>query len=507
MPPKVRMDTTSGASIPSVVVGAGPMLLTRTSRKAVFERTRLRPSVVSLAVFACVIQLIGCATTYRRARPDLPSGEREPAELTALYEDFDSAIEQRRFDEADAMLEELEDGLKNAARATVMHRSYPGLSARVEKAPKRLKKARRGAAIDNAVEQVEAGIANLRELSEGFARDSVSQEDLERFVDSMDALDEAIDEHREFRSDSRYRDLDAEGRTAILTAQADLPKFRWQREASERLTDGFSELQTSTPRDPTQALSLAQQAEARVALAEQCLQETRSLSSEDGFDDSTPVASAIGVASLADVERQCQERSIEERGVASYLRWHHGVETFYAELGERLEALEQGGNAIEKLAANERATEGLRQCAERFDPDLAGADAKVRFRGYLGPKGVNDLMSGCEKVLVRLDQKRPQLHWRADLLRAQQSRDEALALTENNQGEPDARRDAFCIAMRLLQVCHESASALATFSEARWRGARIPRSERRAAVRLEKQCRLKRRSFADKIEELASSPR
>lgn len=462
--------------------------------------------LVALALFASVLQS-GCGTTYRQARPDLPSGEREPAELTALYEDFDSAIEARRFDEAEAMLEELEDGLKNAERSTVMHRSYPGLSARVEKAPKRLAKARLGAAIDNAVEQVEAGIADLRELSEGFAQDSVSQEGLERFIDSVDALDEAIEEHQRFRNDRRYRDLDAEGRTAILTARADLPKLRWQREASERLTQGFSELATPTPRDPSQAMALAQQAEARMAMAEQCLQATAALSTEDGFDEAAPVASAIGVASLSDIERQCQQRSIEEGEAASYLRWHHGIATFYAVLGERLEALERGGSAIEKLAANESATEALRQCAERLDPSAPGADPETRFQGYLGRKSANDLMSGCEKVLARLDQKRPQLHWRSDLLRAQQSRDQAMALTENNEGQSDARLDAINKALPLLQACQESSAALATFSETRWRGARIPRGERRAAVRLEKQCRLKRRTLGEEMEKLQSGPR
>lgn len=431
-----------------------------------------------------------CGTTYRKARPDLPESEREAVELNALHDDFEKALEDRRFDDAEAMLAELEEGMDEASRALIMHRSYPVLSAQVVRAPKRLKAARKTANVERVVEDTQSLVAELGALRASYEQSGGTEEDLDRIDELMDTLEERLEDNESLAKDPRYRDVDAEARTALLAARAKRHIYGWQREVSERLNDvleGTPEL-ASAPED---AVAAAEAAERRAEALRKCASEGEALAHANGASVDVAVATVLTVAPLDDVRALCAAEAETAAARAAVFRWQHEVQKTYDAITAALRAVESSDSKAESLAAHEAAVAAMATCPETLDPGAAGYDPSIAFTGHMGAKNAEQLSEACVTVVGNLEARLPLLRWQAELEEQGTQYVEARELVDGAEGleDPSERLEALDRALKLFERCQARAGALAVGEEEQWAGANLRRSNRRAAAKLEKRCR------------------
>ncbi|MEO1481572.1 MAG: hypothetical protein AAFU77_05650 [Myxococcota bacterium] len=439
-------------------------------------------------VLILLASTVACGTTYRKSRSDLPAGDREAAELGDLSDQFDAALEARRFDEAEAILGELEEGLNSADRAFILHRDYPKISGAVAQAPRSLARARKAADIEAVIEVTEQRASEVSELLAVFdsGGDRESLDDLE---DALDALEEQLEDNAPVRESPRYRDVDAASRTVLIDGRSRTPRFRYQAEASDLLGEALEDLSPPAPESET-LLIRAAAADANGEVFARCLEAAEEATDIDGFSQSAPLTTTLVDGPLAEVEAACADRQALARKTAGGFRWQHQVTEHYAAVSAALVAIDEAEGKGAVLAANETATPLLDRCAEVMLTE--DRDREVRFRGYLGTKSAEALAEACAKVSANLSAKRPLLRWQAEfetLTNSMRSAGERVDAAETEE-DLDARRNALKSAIEAMRTCDTRTVALARAQEAQWSGARIGRSAKRGAGRLQKRCRL-----------------
>lgn len=434
-----------------------------------------------------VISALACGTTYRPSRPELPPGDREAAELGDLAELFRTALEARRFEEAEAMLVELEEGLESADRAFILHRDYPKISGTVSDGPRALARARRSADLDGVVAVTKARADTVSELIATFET-GANAEDLEALDDALDDLEEQLEEQATTRSNPRYRDVDAEARTTLIDGRSRFPRFRYQVRASEELTEVLdpvsAPLEVDTPLDE-RAVSADRSAEVMA----RCLEAAAELADSPGFAADAVLTTPLVDGPLEAVVTACQDRRTADQAGAANIRWQARFAEHYAGLSRALEAIDKAEGKAQVLAANEQATPLLEQCGEVAFADAA--DAETRFDGYLGQRTAPALAEICAKVAGNLVAKRPLLRWQAEYEGLRQALGDAGTAVDGAESikDTDERKRALANAVAAMQSCDARTIALARAEEEQWSGARIDRSARRAVGRLQKRCR------------------
>ncbi len=445
----------------------------------------------AIALPLLLILSAGCGTTYRKARPDLPANEREAAELNALHDDFERALEERRFEEAEAMLAELEEGMENASQALVLHRSYPVLSAQVVRGQKRLKTARRTANVERIVEDTQALVTELRELRAGYEQSGGTEDELDRIDELMETLEDQLEDNQSFAKDPRYRDVGADAETALQEARRRRHIYAWQRKVNERLNDILDDA-PELAADPTDLVAAAQAADQRAEALEECARVGEELAHADGASVDVSVATSLSIAPLDDVRASCAAEAETARAESAAFRWRHGVQITYDEITSALQAIEASKKKRESLAAHEAAVAAMAACPEKVDSGVPGYDDATRFSGHLGTKNAESLGQACLKVVGNLEARLPLLRWQSELELEGERYVEATERFDSakNEEDPSERLEPLTTALQAFESCQARAGALALGDEEQWAGADLKKSNRRAAAKLEKRCRL-----------------
>ncbi|MEL6546057.1 MAG: hypothetical protein AAFQ82_15620 [Myxococcota bacterium] len=440
-----------------------------------------------------VVASSGCGTTFRKARPDLPDSERDAVELAALHDEFDLALEERRFDDAEAIIVELEEGVEAADRSLVLHRTYPVLSAQLVRAPKRLAAAKRTANVETRVADTQSLLNEIREVRENLEVNGGSPGDLDTLEDLKDELEDRLEDNVGVQKDRRYRDLDAEARTELLELADVTPTYRWQRESSERLNETLEEL-PDLPEDVNREalLSAAEQSEARRDTLNECARVADELNGETGAADEAPIAMTLTVAPLHDIQALCAAEAEDAAANALRLRWRNKTHETYDAITRALLAIEASTNKRESLAAHQSAVDAMRACPDELDAGSPGYDPSALFPGHMGKKSAPRLSEACVKVIGNIEGKLPLLRWQAELETHGAAYSHAIDELETAKSLEDAdeKREVLTGLLAGLETCQSRAGALALAQEAQWTGARLKRSNKRAAAKLEKRCRL-----------------
>jgi len=434
---------------------------------------------------------IGCASTYRKPRADLPIEERGVEELRVLLEDFEAAAKEGRYSTAEDMLQELRDGVKNADRYMIMHFDYPTLSGRVASAPKLLKTVERRAGIDDLIADGRTKLETAAKLQADIQASGPKSGNVEAFVETVRALGEIARQGKAYERDRRYQSFGEELTAALEAYGADADQRSWQADTQRKIAEALQDVAAlqaaNNPATPQRIELLADAIESYG----ECIEVATTLMKSLSYIEEMEIHSVIGVYPLAMLKVECDaERGSSVRELAT-LRWRQGIEAIAQVVTESLKNIEKQKTPLDILAANEKAVEVLGRCSERVSmaASAEGSHPDHKFKSHFGSKTAMALAEACAKVRENLYDLQPTLKWRAAVqqLKAQAKTAQVGIDAALKTKDKKARRDGLKAAAKVLKDCLNTSTLLAKRKK-QWKAARPGKSEIKRVQGVWKSC-------------------
>lgn len=447
-------------------------------------------------VWATGVGLAACAGSYRRSRPDLPLRERGATELSALYDDFLVVMAKGDFDTAEAILAEIEQGVKDADGATIMHWKYRRVSEGATDGRRKLGRARRKHTVGSYSGETERRLVRSETLLTELSEQGPSEARLTEVAELIGELQALAEKGREYagRDGPVALLLPEIERTGAALKEAQ-PVFRWLLDLSVPLEAALAPIAAPAPEEIPAALEHAERA---VAALGECRRLIAAAGTVPDYSPRITVALVFGRFEIPVAARVCavERRAYEDR--VALFGWRRDVEEVASWVSEALVDIESREDPTEILGANERAVQTLTACEERLRDTEAhpGFVAGMEFANHMGEMTATKLRESCAKVHGRLESQRATLRWRLDKDALQQwigeVRERAKALSEQ-AGE--AEKAGLAELIPSFDECAERAAALASIADPSWQDARPTRRELKGMAALAGMCRKERAYF------------
>ena len=415
-----------------------------------------------------------------------------------LTEQFDRALADGAFGTAEAIIREMDEGIRTIDRQTITHPQYPIISGRIHEAPKRLRLAR----YDNAVERIATKTRTLLKRSQELARSAqagaLSEKQLESFQELIQSMGSMLKEGARFKSNSEYSELYAELGARISPLKEELIGARWVHEASRSFQDLFAKHNTTLPSEVSAELEVTKD---RSENFQRCVTEAQALTEKPGYLPKRKISTPLGTLDLPSLQQQCTDLHEKTIRRIKILRWQLATATLTDTIDESLKALEAANAPQEILEKNIRAVRALTSCAADIEAsrELPGFDPEYTFRSHLGKHKAMDMAAVCTKVGANLQRKQPTLRWRiakSDLEKSTkvlgQELKNATKLMKKNKKKAGRSLRAL---RKQLHACLDTTTLLARKSDPKWSRAKPSRSEIKSVQGIWKRCNKQMRSI------------
>ena len=373
--------------------------------------------------------LVGCGS--RRVRTDLPREERGVAVLTEIVLEYKDALRARDFEEAEDLLEELEDGVAGADGITRSHPDFEDVALAAQKARPAFERMVRKDKIEKLIARMQTEIADAEQLSEQLDRAGPSSRRVGGLRDASRALEEMLAEGESYQDDKTYAGVAPGFAERLGRYQAQVAEYGW----ILRLMDELGPRLEAAVRAEEIVASAAPAAERlqaghdAVAAFGDCRALTTAYREEPGYSDTLKIQTAIGEVSIDEAGLTCEFRRVAAQNRVATLEWELEIRAVTDQVTAALNQLAGADGPDAALAVTGEALEALAECtrALRKTDEHAGFDSAVKFETPLGRLNALRLREACRSEGERIGSKNPTLQWKSGLARLRKRAGDARA--------------------------------------------------------------------------------
>lgn len=453
------------------------------------------------AAVAASLLVAACSSSKRRhsrlpiavANPDESASADEIARLSAKIDEFEDALAEPDYEEADECLDELEDMLEDATPAVINHPDYNRISTASRRGRERIRRMRRQEASTAFLERVKTTLEATERLLADIEEHGPTESWLESLEENVDELQDLRSEGEEQADDSEWAELAPRIDRATATAADNEGRYAWwlelRGELDRPLEQAVEAEQAASNAEPTRAIDANDKAAQGY---ERCLEVLGEAKSKWGYDPDRTLGSPFGPMRLEELMHVCRARAEAARSQVAHLRWKREVTALAGRVTAAVKAVGTKKRASEVLQANENAADVLADCmnALRDADEAPGYDAETLFLTHAGKKTALGLHQTCLETRRNLIDLQPTLRWRIGVtkLRAfvEEVRSETKAAIAEKQLD-DKVEELIELSTR-FDECSQRSGALATRKHP-WSDANPSRAEIKAMVSLQKACR------------------
>ncbi len=373
--------------------------------------------------------LAACPTKYRKDRSDLSQDERGAAELMSLLTDFKRALRAKDFEKCDDMLEELEDGVKEADPRTRAHPDFGDIRVAVGGAGAALKQARRNHAIALAIDVTQKHLDNGERLLTTLTSAGPSEELIEKLDEVVAELNRLQTEGIGYRDDRRYAEIAPKLDTRLGVMANESAKFHWALDVTGELDTALMDA-VDEEKEETGESNLEEkieQTDRTVKAFSECKRIAESYTGKPGYDAAIKIKTRLGPLTLDEAQLTCEFRRVAAQQRAQRLRWILSVALITRELNPAVDAMKAAAEGKAQLQAIEDLLSLLSACRQGLVKTEAkeGYDSDTKFKTSLGKLGAVKLRDKCAGEHKRLTKKAPLLRWRMAAKAMKRRADEA----------------------------------------------------------------------------------
>ncbi len=461
----------------------------------------LRP----LLCLAAIAALSACGTTHRKARPDLAPSDRGAAELGGLLRDFKKAVNEHRFDTAEEMLGELEEGIKKADMKTIAHPDYSDIAHAVDGGRAALAKARREWAITQLIEATTATIAEAETAGQALTAE-LDAAPLKTLVETLEELAELAKRGEPLAGEARYQAFlkPANERRAALAGLA--AQSRWRLDARQAIAEALGDYTDEAPPASAPLDDQIDREDARLRRLADCVRQAEELARRPGFGATLSFDTAFGALTLEAVTKACADRRTKLEQTVATLRWRRDVERHLTPASDAVRAVADQQTPAARLEESDEAIERLADGEARLTElaAAAGADPGAQFTTALGTGTLAKLTERWRAELARLRASQPTWRWQIALAALEQRAKEAEAqLATAEKADADDRVEELNEALGGFTECSERADHLAAKGDPTWQTAEPSKAETKAVAAIAATCRAR----AEKVRALLAPPK
>ena len=438
----------------------------------------------------------GCSTArHRPERPKPPPDNPAVVELKELLADYNQKVADKDFDGAESKLNTLESRIKKADVATITHRDYPDLAAQVRAARSGLAGSKRDAMLGALISATQERLDAADKILDEVAKNGPTDDALDTLEDVLKRLRALVDEGRPQRKVAPYSEfaVDLDRKLAALTVRD--RQHRWQLDAAEELTAAVKKV-VAPPPELVPDRDLDDQIDRYddiVAGFHKCGEAAARWAQHKDFVAELKLKTALGTATLEEVENQCAAREELVTGRRDTLKWMTVVQAAVDKVRRAGADLTDARTSTLKLEANERVAPLYADCGELLvrTEEKPGFDPKVLFATPLGRLSAVKLRDACGAEAKRLFAERPNLRWRIAVEQVGAELEEARREAKSGVAEsnPADALEPLAAAIKGFAACAEHADVLGALKDARWKEARPDKAELTAIKDVAATCR------------------
>jgi hypothetical protein len=460
------------------------------------------PSVRYLATAIAVGLLATACSPSKRGRsrfpvavtnPDDSGADKVIEKLSAKVGEYEAALAERDFDEAEDRLDELEDMLEDASTAVITHPDYNRISTASRAGRARIRKMKGEEASTALLDRTRRALEETERLLSDIEEHGPTDEWLERLGESVEKLRDIYAEGEGHRTDPGYAELMPRIDAALATARDNEGRYKWWLEVRGDLDKPLEEAVAAEQEADNAKPARAVEANDRAAEKfERCVEVLGEAKSKWGYNPDRALGSPFGPLTLDELVQVCRTRAAAARDQVAHLHWKRDVSKIAERVTAALAAIETKKKATETLEANEKAADVLADCMNelRNADEAPGYDAGVEFVTHVGKRNALGLQQTCADVRRDLIDLQPTLRWRIGVEELRAYVEQVRADTKKAVAEEDLddQIEKLTDLSSRFDECSQRAGALA-MKKHPWSNANPNRAEIKAMVSLERACR------------------
>ena len=446
-------------------------------RRALRKKPRSWCSATALS--GLLLAQCGCVALFGKpaAPPPKAAGEEQPIEeqssdseegvkhLSTLMRGFTSALGNKQFDQAEALLKRAERGVKEANTITRSHPDFDDMAERVSHARPRLEDAlerdrieRRNAAIDAVIRRGEVAAQQAGALLQALSTAPAQSGDAQQLDEAVRTFAQLKQDGEGFMDESRYRNhataRDAVGARLLVLQQRTNVQMNVQAAINPAIEEGV--VAANRAKSAASDAERQQQLQAVAAAFNRCAMALQTARGQ-GADVNMLIETRFGRQNLQQTYASCTATERDANARLQRFAWESGVHNQIAALTGPVTAMRSAADAPAVEAASAQAEKVLTQCEAntQLTTQLPGYDPKLEFDTPLGKLTATALVAKCSSEAARLHAAAPGLHWQsmaADLpgrlVDIRKRIDEAFRAEE-----PGRSAEAWSAALGGLQEC------------------------------------------------------
>jgi hypothetical protein len=454
------------------------------------------------SIVTAAVLLAACGTTYRVERKDLPPNLRGATELGALLDTFERAVGNGELDKAEAILAELEDGVKTADLNTITHFDYPRIAEKTNQGPSLLKRKRAERAIEVLVTRgnaaIDSGSAAVTSLASAATSDALEQ--LEEAIEELDAVKT---DAAGYEKDTRWAESAPRVEAERKRFTAELDAYRWLVEATEAVGGALEKTAEPVPAEAT-ASDLLDRAESDVSAFAKCVERATEEAAKPGAKPALKITTVLGQNVIGELPELCRARGESAAKRVAALRWQLSVQELADRVSAALKERDEAKELADLLESHNAAVTALGECGKTLADveQQPGYVAKLELGSYFGKKNAVALRKSCTTTGDKLAKDTPTIEWRIALADVTKRGAEAQNTLTGLATDSEPGSEPISEAQAALRTCADEAGALAAKRDQRWKNAAPAKGDLAAAKNLAGACAAAAKK-SDKMLELA----
>ncbi len=424
----------------------------------------------TIATAIVLLLACSCSTIYRRPRPDLPVSNREATELLTLHEDFIRALSAGEIEQAEAMLKELELGIKTASNITLEHWSFSRTTEQAGQGRERLRQAKERVEVQTFINLGRDAIKSIERAGLRCLGDDLEESDVEAMADAVKVLRKLQKQPRPSGADEYgYDEFVSKLAGGIDEWHARSQICSWTYQVGDELRDVFSDL--SPGETPSSADAWLDQETVFI----HCLKTVEEAVKRAGVDHGAKLPLSDIRMTIDEAQEYCANGQAEASFGVARLTWFSEVDEALEDLKDAREDYLEDEQPRQQLDEIDEYKEKLLACSAATDVDKVIVADHI-FASDFGQLDAASLNARCIADYAETTAAEPILRWRAAFLKL---------LSDVKEQESEKPED---LNSALLKACLGTSTALAKQSEPQWKQAKPLRSEIKAAKNLWRRC-------------------
>jgi hypothetical protein len=441
------------------------------------------------SVFVLNFAIAACATMQGPSKPQPKQEEDKEApdegddegvkNINKQLRKFNSALGQKRFDEAASFLRKAQLQVQKATEVTKSNPEFEDVQDAVTAAEKRYTVAveqdrieRRNAAIDDLIKRGNVALSKADQLQQQLQDKVPSEQDVAALRGVLQELADIRVNGSQYHDDQVYADhakMRDQKTRELATREA---VAQWQIDASTAINTSVEAARQAivagqkAPNADEQSTDYRKAAQAFAT----CLSTIQSLESKDYDIDPRLVNTALGAMSIINTRKECTERNQRLTLEVDKLAWRGRVLQALGSLSQAIAKRDAAKTSADVSAGVDSTITALAACSAELEAGakMRGADLKSAFESPYGNVPTPQIAKGCAKERDQLTRDRPVYIWRAsaETLReplgvARQKAQLAAASTK-----PDERLEMWTTVKANASACADQAAKLEAAKDA-----------------------------------------